>query len=37
MNKFTYNLSEPYIKENNELNTTGVHIMQNKKDLILEI
>lgn len=37
MNKFPYNLSEPHIKENNELNTTGVHIMQNKKDLILEI
>ena len=37
MNKFPYNLSESHIKENNELNTTGVHIMQNKKDLILEI
>ena len=37
MNKFPYNLSEPHIKENNELNTTGVHIMQNKNDLILEI
>jgi len=37
MNKFPYNLSEPNIKENNELNTNGVHIMQNKNDLILEI